>query len=267
MLKWPLIASAVAALFATTASAQTWRVETDRDAFTDERRVRAVYHSRQISVAVRCTGGVLDAIFAVGYIGESDATVRYRIDRGEVFSNVWDAASSRDALFAWDPGDVGRRMAAGSTMIFEHDDFSGTPHRYAVPLGGSGSAIRQVFTACDVPITNPRALDDEIWTRVVDEVDKIPKGDLSTLQSILAGLGYEVPEDGHRSLETYQGLSKFYSTYWQGCEAGIDAGSTCRSWRSRKEWDSDYDYPKEAVELLVEFLNEAPTKVGSAAED
>nr|WP_312446785.1 hypothetical protein [Brevundimonas naejangsanensis] len=263
MLKWSLVASAIAALFGTTASAQAWRVETDRDAFTDERRVRAVYHSRQISAAIRCNGGALDAIFAVGYIGESDATVRYRIDRGEVFSNVWSAASSRDALFAWDPGEVGRRMAAGSSMVFEHDDFAGTPHRYTVPLSGSAAAIRQVFAACDVPMTDPKTQDEEIWTRVVDEVDKIPRGELLTLQSILAGVGYEVAEDGRRSLATYQGLSKFYSTYWRGCEAGIDAGSTCRSWRSRKEWDPEYDYPKEAVDLLVEFLNEAPTKTAS----
>lgn len=253
-----LILGAALSLLATGAGAQSWRVETDRDSFTDERRVRAVYNSRQISIAVRCHGGALDAVFAVGYIGESDATVRYRVDRGEVFKNVWDASTSRDALFAFDPGEVGRRMATGSSMIFEHDNYAGTQSQYNVSLAGSGAAIRQVFAACDVPMTDPKSQNDDIWVRAVDDLDKLPRDQIAALQNILVGVGYELEENGRRSLPTYLALSKFYSTYWRGCEAGIDVGSTCKAWLSRREWDPDYDYPKEPIELLIEFLKEPP---------
>lgn len=256
----------LALTIAAPASAQSWRFESDRDQFTDERRSRAVFQSRAISAGVRCHGGTLDVLFLVTYIGEEDANVRYRFDRGEVQSSVWNASTSRDGLFAWDPGDIARQMMAGATMAFEHDDFAGSPHQYTISLAGSGASIGRVLDACDVPRTNPRSRDGSIWVRVIDDLDKAPRDIIPALQTALVGLGYEVPEDGRRSQATYRALSDFYVRYREDCEGGREGGNSCTAWKSSRRYTGDADFPTRPIDLLVEVLKETAARVSESDE-
>jgi TonB family protein len=238
------------------ADAQTWTVRSQSDAFDDRPTVTAAVLGRGYSMAVRCKADLLEVVFAGGYIGDEDASVRYRFDGGEVHSDVWNTSTSRDALFADAPGEVARWIASGSRMVFEYEDFSGTPHQYSVSLNGSGVAAGRVLDACGVPRTNPRSQDSGIWRRAVIDLDRLEKGLVDDLQARLAEEGFEVGASGRRDLTTYRALSNFYSRYWAACRAGEPMGASCNSWRGSLRYDADADYPKEPVDLLVEVVRE-----------
>lgn len=234
------------------AQAQTWRTASSTDAFSDQRTVTASVSGRGFGMVVRCKDNLLETYFVGGYVGDDDANVRYRINGGEVHEDVWSSSTSKDSLFADAPGEVARWMAAGSRMAFEYEDFSGTPHQYAIPLNGSAVAIHQALDACGVPRTNPRAVDGEVWRRAVIEIDKMDRSVVSGLQHLLTLEGFSVEASGRRTQATYAALSSFYASYWQRCLADEALSSSCSSWRSLRRYNADADYPIEPISLLIE---------------
>lgn len=232
--------------------AQTWRTASSTDAFSDQRTVTASVSGRGFGMVVRCKDDLLETYFVGGYVGDDDANVRYRIDGGEVHEDVWSSSTSKDSLFADAPGEVARWMAAGSRMALEYEDFSGTPHRYAIPLNGSAVAIHQALDACGVPRTNPRAVDEEIWRRAVIDIDKMDRPVIRGLQHLLTSEAFPVETSGRRTQATYAALSSFYSSYWQGCLADEVLSSSCTSWRTSRRYDAEADYPTEPIDLLIE---------------
>ncbi len=254
-----------AVVLASPSAAQSWRVTSERDPFNDQPNVRAYVQGRGYVMAVRCKSGLLETLFLGGYVGEEDANVRYRIDSGEVQSDVWDASTSRDGLFADAPGEVARWMAGGSRMAFEYEDFAGTPHQYSIPLSGSAAAIGEVLDACGVPRGDPRAQDNNIWRRVVIDIDKIERSAVRALQERLAERGYEVTPNGRRDIPTYQALTTFYAGYWSDCRAGDERTTSCTAWRSSLQYNADADYAKEPIDLFIEVMREGISKDNDAS--
>lgn len=169
-----------------------------------------------------------------------------------VQEDVWSSSTDTNSLFADAPGEVARWMAAGSRMALEYEDFSGTPHRYAIPLSGSATAINQALDACGVPRTNPSFVDGEVWRRAVIDIDKMDRSVVSGLQHLLTDEGFSVEPSGRRTQATYAALSSFYSTYWGRCLADEPLSSSCTSWRTSRRYDADADYPIEPIGLLIE---------------
>lgn len=257
MSKFAWIAALVGAgCVASPSMAQTWTVQSERDAFDDRPTLTASVSGRGYAMGVRCKAELLEVLFMGGYVGDENASVRYRFDSGEVHSEVWDSATSREGLFADAPGEVARWMASGSRMAFEYEDFAGTPHQYNVSLAGSGTAIGRVLDACGVPRNDPRSLDDDIWRRAVIDIERLEKSVIDDLQERLLEHGFELTVTGRRDLATYRELSSFYATYWSACRNGATLSSSCDSWRSSLRYNSDSDYPKEPVDLLVEVMRE-----------
>ncbi|MET4684888.1 energy transducer TonB [Brevundimonas faecalis] len=259
------IAITLAALSAAEgAQAQAWRVESSTDAFSDKRTVTASVRGRGFAMVVRCKSDLLETYFLGGYVGDDDANVRYRIDGGEVQEDVWDSSTSKDGLFADAPGEVARWMASGSRMVLEYEDFSGTPHQFNIPLGGSAVAINQALDACGVPRTNPRTIDGQVWRRVVIDIDKMDRSLVRGLQNLLNDQGFSIEPTGRRTQGTYAALSTFYSGYWTRCGEGQDLSASCTSWRSSKRLDPDADYTKEPIDLLLEVIEAKRTAAAKA---
>lgn len=251
-----MVAVGVALFGAGQASAAAWRLERERDPFSDRQNVRAVYSSGDgVALAVRCHGGALDALLIAGYVGEADASVRFRFDDGEVQSNVWDALSERDGLWSPSPGNFARQLMSGSRLVFEYTNYAGSARRYQVGLSGSAGPVGAVLDACGVPRTDPRAEDAGIWRRAVDDLDKVPREGVSTIQQALVAIGGQnAGKTGVRDLATYRALSDFYEAYWEDCEAGRLIAAACDRWRQLRRYDVDADYPVQPIELLAEVF-------------
>jgi hypothetical protein len=250
------------ALLAACPAHAAWTYEKSIDKFDDSLVSYAHGSAPGGSMWVRCKGDVIETYFATVfvYIGNEDAAVRYRIDKGEVDEDYWSTSTEGDALFAPHPAATAREMAAGSRLAIEAMDFQDTPHTYSLSLSGSGAAINKVLADCGIPARNPRDSDPEIWRRVVDSLEEVPRSTIRNVQSVLNQLtGAGLPETGVRTTATYQTASRFYEAYWTDCEAGNNAGKKCKDWNDLRKYSDDPDYTGNFFELLIERM-ESPSQ-------
>lgn len=248
---------AIATAMAATPANAAWSYERSTDKFDDSLVSYAHGTGPGVSVWVRCKADRVETYLATVfvYIGDDDALVRYRIDKNEVDEDYWSTSTDGDAIFSPLPAATAREMAVGTRLAIEATDFQDTPHTYSLSLSGSGATINKVLADCGVPARNPRDADQDIWRRVVDSLDDVPRSSVKLAQSTLNLIeGTTLPETGARTLSTYQAASHFFEKYWTTCEADQNPGKKCKDWRDLRKYDADADYTGELFDLLTERL-------------
>lgn len=250
---------------ASSVSAQTWRYSARTDQFTDARVSAAtgLLPNGSAGLVVRCNGRRLEAFYTVrGYLDNEGAQTRYRIDGGEVFDNYWDTSTDGGGVFAPEPGIFARRLAGGNRVVIQSEKYDGTPVTHTFSLSGSGGVINRVLSDCGLPSRDPTSVDPHIWPRVVHDLDMAHPDDIAPVQEMLNAIFKDKPvtdQPGHKGQSTYERLSGFYESYWTLClEAETPPSSSCTTWLESRKRDPDANYPKEAIEILVEFFKEAP---------
>lgn len=260
-----LAVAAAMSLVASSAAAQSWRYEASRDPFTDQVVARAHASSTAQSMNVRCKDDRLEVYFwALGYLGDG-ATVRYRFDGGEVRTNNWDTSTDGSGAFVPGPGEFARLLMTSSVLNIEVEGEYGAARRYRFNLAGSGGPVGRVLDACGVPRHETYVPNGPIWRRAVEDLEAVPRSEVEAVAHLLKSGGlYEGEPTAGRTRALYQALSDFYAAYWSLCEEGDALSQSCRTWRSRRQWDAEADYPKEPIELLVEVVDARVQAAGSA---
>jgi hypothetical protein len=93
-------------------------------------------------------------------------------------------------------------------------------------------------------------MDDGIWRRVVQDLDKLSVNETQTLSNLIGKTETGVDVDGRRTTTLYRMMSEFWVGYWTVCEADKPKHKFCQQWLKSLERDPDADYPVEVVELL-----------------
>lgn len=267
MQKWALAMAAAVSLMAPEAAAQSWRYEASRDPFTDQIAARAHASTRSQSMNVRCQDDRLEVYFwAPGYLGDG-ADVRYRFDDGEVRANGWDTSTDGGGAFVPGPGEFARLLMTSNVLNIEIEGEYGAAQRYRFALAGSGGPIGRVLDACGVPRHETYVPGGPIWRRAVEALESVPRSEVEAVARVLSASGlYEGEVTRSRPRALYQALSDFYAAYWSLCLEGDELTQSCRTWRSRRQFDADADYPAEPIELLGEVTRAAARPVEAAAE-
>ncbi len=258
-----LVAAGLLVPLASPASAQTWRYSSRTDQFSDARISTAsgMLPNGAAGLVVRCSGWRIEAFYTVrDYLDNEGAQTRYRIDGGEVVDNYWDTSTDGGGVFSPEPGIFARRLAGGNRVVIQAEKYNGTPVTYTFSLSGSAAAINRVLSDCGLPVRDPAEVEARVWPRVVQSLDVLHPEDVTPVQEMLNLVFKEKPvsdEFGRKGISTYERLSAFYESYWTLCpEADTPPSSSCGSWLRSRKTDPDANYPKEAVELLVEFFDE-----------
>lgn len=256
----PSAVAAVAVAIAGQAHA-AWIYKSQTDPLTDERISTASgWDSRTRALAVvRCTAGDLE-MFVAGddFVDTGGADVRWRFDKRPADGDYWNTSTAGNGVFAPYPDAMAREMAKASSMIFEIEDFRGTPQLYSFSMAGSGAAISRVLSDCGQPLTGPWTADRSIAPEVIDTLFLVRPSELKIVQGGLNELGVaSVREDGQRDLATYQAASRLWQEYWGNCERGDLLTLACDEWRRTGKPDVK---PRSVVGLIAELLADKTPK-------
>ena len=255
-------------VFLSSPAAAAWQYRADRDPFTDERASSASLVKPGLfagALVVRCKSGLIEAYVMPGeYLGSDDVSVRVRFDKAPPEERKWSIATSGKGAFSDVPVEFARKVIAHSLVVVELTDFAGVAHLERFSLAGSSGPVSRVLSDCALMSEDPRALDENIWRRVVQDVDEL---DVETAGNLGRALNTLFGEWGshrdRRDLILYRSMSRFYEAYWSLCESGKTDTASCKTYRDRLSRDPSADYPTEATELLVEYFEAAKNGDGS----
>ena len=257
-------AAILAIIFAAVSSSPAnaaWRYERSADKFTDALVSYAHVSVRDAEMLVRYKDDTVEAYLGIqDYIDDESASVRCRVDKGDVDEDVWSISTDGTSVFSPHSVSVARKMASGNRLSIEVTDFQGSPHTFSFSLSGSASAINRVLKDCGVPARDPRSVDSTISRRVADAIDEGPRELVKRLQEALNNDGAGLPETGERTMATYQAASRVYAGYWADCEAGTIRGEICEDWRTERRYNSNYEYTGNIFNVINEALENATKK-------
>lgn len=242
-----------------------WIYNADRDPFTDEKASTAIKSNPGYlspSLIIRCKDGYLESYYHPGqYLGSDDYSyVRYRFDKLEPEEAGWPLSTSGKAVFSDTAVEFARYVLSKSSLVIEAEDFSGEMQRSKFSLSGSSGPVGKVLSDCKLMSKNPRSIDDEIWRRVVQDLDKQSIEGTELISDILNEFASDEDKaiTDRSNIEIYRSLSSFYNNIIFACTEGKDFAmklSSCIDYRKLISNDVNADYPLEAVDLLIELLD------------
>ncbi len=129
-----------------------WYLEKSIDSFTDKPSYSAQFlHEKNGGMAVFCINQKISIVVMPGnYIGKRAMVVRWRFDKNEVRHDIWDAATSGQAVFApvRSSVELAQKLAKSKKFAFEVSDYNSVPQKLIVPLSGSAKPIKAVLQQC-----------------------------------------------------------------------------------------------------------------------
>lgn len=85
---------------------------------------------------------------AVEYEHSDAATVRFRLDEGAAFSQVWSESTDGDALFAPNAITLARRLVKATELTYQFTPFNSNPATSTFNLYGLDAVLPKVAAAC-----------------------------------------------------------------------------------------------------------------------
>jgi hypothetical protein len=221
------------------------------DAVEGTRVASARVSSSSGSAHVRCKNEVLETYFSprFAFIGRESAGVRYRFAGAEVQEEDWSVSTTGSAVFASGAVYFARELSRASSLAMDIYDFSGTPNRILIPLGGSRAAISRVFVACGLPLNNPAYQDDAINFRVVSELERMSLGEAKSLAKT-----FDIAFSGIRPTALYQRLSEIYDRIGlKGCldpKSEVYNFNYCQEWQQKRATNPEARFQLGALEVI-----------------
>lgn len=205
-----------------------WSLKDYVDPLTDKRIVTASLSviptdsATPPELTARCIDHHLELFVAFDvFLNHSGSIpIRYRFDHGPLIQQEWDTSAKGTAAFASSTVSISimRQLAKSESLIFEANDFSGSPHRATFNVMHSEDTIASVMKACNLTVAGLAALVPGLRTNIAAEIEVFGPKQIATYKEILISLGrYTGPVNVSLDPEFATAVQRLLDDYVKSC--------------------------------------------------